>query len=249
MLDDQSSTKCLRKLYLIQLAKEQTVSDYTIRRAKFLVSEVMKYIRNTKFNELQIIDLGSGRGLVERYILKNLGYEKHLLIACIDLNIRLLTNSWIGGECERILAFLPWIPIRKKSASIVIMSEVIEHIPRRLIFALLKRVYEILSSNGLLLITTPNTSNYTSKIKALITKKFDLANDPQHLHNFNFKTLKRILEQAGFIVKREHFDIIMDADGILSKFALRIPYRIRKVLLRILPEMDKLVVIKAYKRG
>jgi len=240
----------IRKLHLVQLAKEQELDEYAVRRAAFLAGEIVGYIKNLESDRILIVDLGSGRGLVEKYIsiLKKQIIQKQLEIICIDLNIKLLSEKWIGGECERIVAFLPWIPLREKSANIVILSEVIEHLPVELTSPLFKRIYQILINRGLLIITTPNVLNYTSRLRALITGRLDLMDDPQHLQGFSFNVLKGMLEQIGLRVKRVHFDIVMSVKGILSNFALLIPYNLRKTFLRIFPELDKLIVIEAYKR-
>lgn len=240
----------LRKIYFIQLSKEQQINSYTIRRATFLSGEIAKYIKEERVSFFRIIDLGSGNGLVERQLsmMKNHIIEKRFSIICVDLNIEFLTSKWIGEESEKIQAFLPWIPLRQGSANVIILSEVLEHLPVEFTVPLLKKLYEMLVNDGLLIITTPNVFNYVSRVRAILTGKLDLMNDPQHFQCFKFNMLKQILEQIGFKVERIHFDIVMHSNGILSKFAIRIPYRMRKMLLSLLPDLDKLIIIKAYKR-
>jgi len=244
----------LRKIYLIQLKKKQRYSDYTSRRASFVANEIMNEFskRNVEDTNLLLIDLGCGNGIIEKYIFsccKESSALHNLRIVCIDLNVESLTNEWLGGDkCERIVAFLPFIPLRNRIANFIVMSEIIEHLPKDLSILLLKRVYEMLSNGGVLIITTPNISNYFSRVRALLMGNFDLF-DPQHFQYLNFNKLRVMLEEVGFkVIIREHFDLVMDKSGVLSKFALLIPSKIRKMLLKILPELDKLVVVKVYKK-
>ena len=247
--------KDLRKIYLIQLKEKQRYSDYTNRRASFIANEIVNEFSKRKVGDtnLLLIDLGCGNGIIEKHIFsccKESSALHNLTIICIDLNVELLANEWIGGDkCEKIVAFLPFIPLRNRIANFIVMSEIIEHLPKDLSMLLLKRVYEMLSNGGVLIITTPNVSNYFSRVRALLIGKFDLF-DPQHFQYLNFNKLRVMLEEVGFkIIIREHFDLVMDKSGVLSKFALLIPSRIRKMLLRILPELDKLVVVKVYKKN
>jgi len=253
MCNSSNFPKNLKKIYLIQLGEKQKLSDYTTRRAIFVANEVVNEISKRERGniDLLIVDLGCGNGIIEKYIFlrcKEGHVKQNLTITCIDLNTKLLTNEWLGGgKCEKIVAFLPFVPLRDGVANLIVMSEIIEHLPKSLSMLLLKRAYEILAGDGVLIITTPNISNYLSRVRSLLTGRLDLL-DPQHFQYLNFNKLKVMLEKAGFkVVIREHFDLVMDRSGLLSRFALSIPYKIRKMLLEMLPELDKLVVVKAYK--
>ena len=248
-----AETEELRALYKVQLSKLQDITDYTHRRTYFVAIKTVEIILKTiSKNKIVIADLGCGQGLVEKYIwkiLKNKSEieQKQLTLICLDLNKHVLVREWIGNTCEKIVAFLPFIPLRNKSIDVIIISEVIEHIPSKLIVNLIKGLYDLLVVGGVLILTTPNISNYTSRVRFLFTGKLDLLDDWQHFQYFNYKKLKKMLENTGFKIRRENFDLVMESSGFISRLALLIPLILRRIILKILPELDKLIVIIGYK--
>uniref|UniRef100_A0A6H1ZU25 Putative methyltransferase n=1 Tax=viral metagenome TaxID=1070528 RepID=A0A6H1ZU25_9ZZZZ len=83
------------------------------------------------------------------------------------------------------------------SFDIVIMSHIIEHLynPRETV----EEVYRILSSNGLVLIRTPNTATLEIKIFGKYWFPFDA---PRHIVLFNEKNLRLLLSQFGFTTRK-----------------------------------------------
>lgn len=246
-MPNSAETEELRTLYKTQLEKLQDITDYTHRRTHFVATNTIEALKTISKNKIVVADLGCGRGLTEKYIWKNLrnkpeNRQKQLTFICLDLNRNALVREWTGGECERIVAFLPFIPLRDKSIDIIILSEVIEHIPNKFTTNLLKRLHDLLVANGVLILTTPNISNYASRVRFLLTGEIDLL-DWQHFQYFNYKKLEKMLKNTGFKVSRKNFDLVMEGSGLISRTALLIPNTLRKAILKILPELDKLVVI------
>lgn len=83
----------------------------------------------------------------------------------------------------------------------VTMWEVIEHVPDPL--ATLREVHRVLQPGGYLFISTPNVASLQAQIWGRHWAGWHL---PQHLQVFSFKTLSRLLHEAGFRqVRRRSF--------------------------------------------
>lgn len=78
---------------------------------------------------------------------------------------------------------------------IVTGFEMIEHFDDPMRF--LKKVKFILKDNGFLFLTTPDQGSIWSK---LLGRRWFSYNPPEHIYYFNFKTLRKMLEEAGFKV-------------------------------------------------
>jgi SAM-dependent methyltransferase len=82
------------------------------------------------------------------------------------------------------------------SLDAVVMFDVIEHL--RDPFAALDRIREILTPNGLLVLTTPDAGTFTSRL--LGRRLEDFRRTREHLFFFARKTLRNILNEHGFAV-------------------------------------------------
>lgn len=86
-------------------------------------------------------------------------------------------------------------PYKKSSFDLVWLTDVIEHVfwPD----SLLSNIYEILTKNGYLFLTTPNVSWFINRFQILNGNTlYDI--HPQHIHWFNQKRLLEILTNHGF---------------------------------------------------
>jgi SAM-dependent methyltransferase len=80
-----------------------------------------------------------------------------------------------------------------KNLDVVIMSELIEHLPNPREF--LERAFEILRPGGLLYVTTPNGRGLSRWVMGL---DWSVISPPEHIQLFNVSALSRLLRRCGF---------------------------------------------------
>ena len=78
---------------------------------------------------------------------------------------------------------------------LVTMWDVIEHLADPML--VMKEVNRIMSSSGLLTLTTPDAGSVLAKLQG---KSWRLYDPPYHLCYFSHKTIRRLLEASGFTV-------------------------------------------------
>jgi len=94
-------------------------------------------------------------------------------------------------------------PFRREAFSLVTMFHVLEHLPRPQIY--LESAREILTKDGTLIVQVPNADSWQARLLRSRWQGFD---PPRHLVNFSARTLRALLESAGFrVVAESHFSI------------------------------------------
>lgn len=171
--------------------------------AMYSGSKIQQFWHNTKFNEIKkqiitknakILDIGSGPGcflsLIQRDFKLAVGFD----ISFSQLRFardKVPEASWVVGNALTL-------PFKNASFDYIILSEVIEHLPKSASFGLLKSICLLLKPSGRFLLTTPNYHsiwpllelcwNFVSPVKYL----------EQHINKYNLKSLKQALLKAGF---------------------------------------------------
>ena len=84
-----------------------------------------------------------------------------------------------------------------KRFDIITMWDVIEHLQDPA--AILSRAHDILTADGLLVITTGNIDSAAAKLSG---KRWHLFNIPEHLSYFSPKSITYLLEQTGFEIRQ-----------------------------------------------
>ncbi len=180
-------------------------------------SKIQQFWHNTKFSEIKkniatknakILDIGSGPGcflsLIQRDFKLAIGFD----ISFSQLRFardKVPEANWVVGNALTL-------PFKNASFDYIILSEVIEHLPKSASFGLLKSIYLLLKPSGKLLLTTPNYHsiwpllelcwNFVSPVKYL----------EQHINKYNLKSLKQALLKAGFS------EVNMSTSFFLSSF-------------------------------
>lgn len=155
-------------------------------RLKYYIDQIIipEYLGK---QELQILDLGCGRGEWLE-LLKECGYSA----SGIDINTAMVSTcrkkglNVVEGE---VLEYIKLIP--DNSRDIVTAFQVIEHIEIDKIDILLKEIYRILKPNGLVILETPNAANVEVGCYAFYL-------DPTHVKPVNSELLKFIAERSGY---------------------------------------------------
>jgi len=84
----------------------------------------------------------------------------------------------------------------QKSADLVTLWDVIEHMPNPV--EDLEQVRKVLRKDGILLINTPDVGSLYARI---LKSRWHLIVPPEHIHYFNKKSIRLLLEESGFRVE------------------------------------------------
>lgn len=94
-------------------------------------------------------------------------------------------------------------PVREGSFDAIVMRGVVEHLPSPT--AALRRVASLLRDEGYLFLATPNYDSLDRKTFGEFWHGFQV---PRHLNLFDTKTLPRLLDAAGFEIRRLGYRIV-----------------------------------------
>jgi len=138
-----------------------------------------------------ILDVGAGAGLfLERA--KARGWE----VAGVEPATFGVSFAKRFLDIELFQGVLADAPFEEESFDAIVLQDVIEHVPSPR--ELLKKVYKLLKTGGVVMITTPN---YQSISRALYRSNWALISPAEHLSLFRPKTLRKALNTSGLTVR------------------------------------------------
>ncbi len=156
---------------------------------KYFAKNYLKYLPKDK--KVKIIDLGCGMGHF-LYFLKKNGYKNYFGIDISAECINFCNKKNLGSKenlfCGDVINFFQK---EKRQFDVVMMNDIIEHIPKDKIVSLLRLIKKSLSNNGRLIIKTINCANP-------ITGSSSRYLDFTHTAGFTEESLSQVLSMAGF---------------------------------------------------
>lgn len=175
----------------------------------------------------RILDIGCGNGQL-LYQFKDsyreligLEYSSHRLQQA-SANLEGLNFRGIQGSAEDMRE------IETNSIDRIISADTIEHIPD--VYAACDEMFRVLKSGGYLVINTPNIA-FAKKRLLLLLGRFpstsqpnegigsDILFDGGHLHYFTYRSLRIVLEKAGFkMVKKMGYGKFGKIHGLYPEF-------------------------------
>ncbi len=100
----------------------------------------------------------------------------------------------------------PWmLDIEPHSMDAVFGLEIIEHMENP--FHFLREIKYYLKPEGRVFISTPNTTEFVSQIKFVLTGRLDLMIHPDHRSPIFPDTLRKICEEVGFEIEKRTYDV------------------------------------------
>jgi 2-polyprenyl-3-methyl-5-hydroxy-6-metoxy-1,4-benzoquinol methylase len=134
------------------------------------------------------------------------------------------------------------LPFKNASFDSVTAFEVIEHVNSGV--RLLREIHRVLKDEGILKVSTPNTSHLRNRFNRLVFPKKILDNptNPYHKHEYSFKELATLLNSTGFAIEQKR--------GQIVTFPLvhKLPPRLSVNTGRNLPRFSYHVIYKARKK-
>ena len=199
---------------------------YIARFKKVLeVVDKCKECFRRSLNEIKILDIGCAQGNFS-LTLSEQGFQ----VFAIDLQFPFLTYmklKYDWGRLYYINANLEYLPFRKKF-DIIILGEIIEHIayPDNL----LNNLKNLISSQGSLILTTPNGDRLFKKMPtflqikdrlSLVSKQFQPDADG-HLYVFTRRELITEIKKAGLrVIQHEYFGTPFITGGMKLRFLIK----------------------------
>jgi len=154
------------------------------------LKQKVKWIRN-ETNGKHLLDIGSGTGHFLKAV-NNGGFSGMGLEPDSDARAFAHKNNHVRSSSQEEL-----YTIEKESFDVVTMWHVLEHV-----YDLrkdLKRIEEVLKSNGKLFIAVPNMNSYDARFYKEFWAAYDV---PRHLYHFTEKDISRLLSEFGFDLKK-----------------------------------------------
>ena len=158
-----------------------------------------------------VLDYGGGNGDLKKFLTKT---TYHILD---------LSDEHSFGKTKRIsLREGIYIDSPANSYDVVVMSEIMEHIPN--CFETLQEVRRVLKENGIIIITVPNPFSLFYILRSVIGKHQDPSHE--HLYWFDWSFLSNLLNAVGFTCRyKTTFNLfpskvyqkIYNVDRVLSK--------------------------------
>lgn len=145
---------------------------------------LLKKYGSTRKEKLRLLDVGMGNGGF-LFNMKNKNIQKY----GIDLNpsynypdnkVKMYKGDFINKKFQN-------------KFDIITMWHVLEHIPEPV--KLVNKSFELLNTDGLLILSTPNTESLGFK---LFKNDWFHLDPPRHVILYNFKNLSKLFEEGGF---------------------------------------------------
>lgn len=144
----------------------------------------LKTIKSMVNSSQDILDVGSGDGLLAETLLKDAN-----TLTALDISLKRIKRC--TKRCQNgyfVVADAEELPFKKESFDCVVASELIEHLIEPEKF--LRSSYNALKRGGVLIISTPSGLFYENNLDEILKD--------HHLHTFSPKKLKSLLKRAGF---------------------------------------------------
>jgi 2-polyprenyl-3-methyl-5-hydroxy-6-metoxy-1,4-benzoquinol methylase len=151
----------------------------------------INFFKYRSFANNRFLDIGCATGLLVKYM-KDRGWDSKGLEICRESAEYGIKNRGVNI----IINSLPDARLESNYFSVIHFSHVIEHVPDPLSF--LREVYRLLVPGGMVIVTTPNIDS----LQAVLFRSKWRSAIADHLTLFSRKTLKKILTEAGFKIKK-----------------------------------------------
>lgn len=206
------------KLYLRRRERNRLTRYRLLRRTGKIIEVIKRYKAGEK--DLSLLDIGAADGAMLSVLRKEFSFKRAI---GVEPNVD-LTRAKKDSDVELINSAGEDLPFAGEEFDIVLLSAVIEHVSDP--FKVISESYRVLSPDGLFIVITvvPWMDRMAEKLKVFPPMLHC------HLHRFNLKRLKELLEDKGFkILELGKFALVTSGfipaeekiEKILSRFGLK----------------------------
>ena len=155
---------------------------------------ILKHLEGT--SELQVLDVGCGSGTFGQLLRKNGNYVEGITISEKEAGIarKKLDNVYVLDVEEDL-------PSLNGEYDLIIFADILEHL--RNPWEVLKKFKPYLKGSGRLIISVPNIATWSIRF-GLLLGRFEYREtglmDVSHLRFFTVKTIKELVEKAGYSI-------------------------------------------------
>jgi SAM-dependent methyltransferase len=155
-------------------------------RQSFLEKERGELFSSWIGNNKKVLDLGGRDGTLTQYFCK----KNNVTIGDIDEQSLAYAQANYGVDTE-IIDLNDTLPFKDNSFDIVVMAEVLEHLPYPMIT--LKEIKRILKNDGKFIGNFPLAYHLKDRIQILRGRKLLISGDPTHLQFLTYDDAKELL--------------------------------------------------------
>jgi 2-polyprenyl-3-methyl-5-hydroxy-6-metoxy-1,4-benzoquinol methylase len=150
----------------------------------------------------RVIEVGAGPNPIVPLTLAGAGREVHIVEISPDFcETARLNAERAGVDIAITCAPAHCVPLPDGAADVVIMTEVLEHIPNDLELPTLRELRRLVADTGRLLISVPNADSWFARWNGWRNAGHVPEND-EHLREYTVRRLTARLGDAGFVVER-----------------------------------------------
>ena len=187
----------------------QERKDFSLSRIYYwwkLRRSVEKSLKKVRLSPGLVLDIGAGEGSVSRIAHKILGAKWQYLLSDLgieDLQIAQTIARDQDLQFDYLLADGCKLPLKNEKVSVILCSEVLEHLPDSAVF--LKECFRVLKQGGIAIFTTPNQTNLltgTLPANSIDLESLDIEKDSRagfgHISVYGKKIWHGFFISAGF---------------------------------------------------
>jgi 2-polyprenyl-3-methyl-5-hydroxy-6-metoxy-1,4-benzoquinol methylase len=196
--------------------------------AKLYQQKTFKWLKNysmqNKNTKMRLLEIGCADGSFSE-LLKSLNFT----VTGIDVSTEMIKLAKLKGITAFTHDVSNKLPFADGSFQAVVATEVIEHLYDTDFF--LSECWRVLSSNGVIILTTPNLASVSNRL-ALLFGKYPRFSEYRighgaagHIHNYTLPVLAQQLKQNNFLVLYRSspnfiFPVALDMPFIFKRFAM-----------------------------
>jgi SAM-dependent methyltransferase len=175
--------------------------------AKLAVDNIDRLSTGLIKPKTKVLELGCATGFMGEYLRRRLGCQ----VTGVDINPAVKPE--IAGDLNLAAT---WRKIKAKAPfDLVLASAILEHLPRP--EQTLQLIKQVLKPQGELIVTLPNIAHWRARLN-LVLGRFEYEDygifDRTHLRFFTYFTAQKLIQDAGFKLKR----VLIDPAGGMKYF-------------------------------
>lgn len=167
----------------------QLVKNYTLKRKEKFLNEIFYNQNSNVRSEKKLLDIGAGTGDFLKYCKEK---DWQVFGTEPDLGARTIASK------KEIFLEEELSNIKTKEFNIITLWHVLEHVED--LEDYIKRLKNLLSENGRLIIAVPNYKSYDANYYKNFWAAFDV---PRHLWHFSQKGIEKLFSEFGFILENK----------------------------------------------